>query len=160
MYIITFESLTNSFGFCNKHTVSIAEAINVPYRPNKFQREYMSPTGPTNFKEASLQKEYMKGYKSEKFLYYVNKNPYPKLDVNCKTTEKCRKLNLTKENMWCAIRSNAIKIKLDLYYVKTNSYTKVKSISQDKRGKSRKKLFLQKATRLYTKFQVNISKDD
>ena len=35
-----------------------------------------------------------------------------------------------KGNYSCKSRSNATKFKLDLYYVKTNPYTKLKSISQ------------------------------
>ena len=40
----------------------------------------------------------MKGYKSEKNLYYVNTNSYPKFDVNIlqDDREKCGKLNSNK----------------------------------------------------------------
>ena len=69
------------------HTVSIAEAIHVPYWPQQISKIHNS-----------IQKEYMKGYKGEHFLYYVNTNAYPKFDVNILQgdREKYRKLNLNK----------------------------------------------------------------
>ena len=66
----------------------------------------------------------MKGYKSVTLQYT---NSYSKFDVNIlqDNREKWGELNLNKkENICCVIRSDAIKVKLDLYYVKTNSYTK------------------------------------
>ena len=70
----------------------------------------------------------MKGYKSEKNkLYYVNTNSYPKFDVNILQDDREKCGIQTKENIWCAIRSNAIKVKLDRFCVKTNSYTKISS---------------------------------
>ena len=87
---------------------------------------------------------------------------------------------LAKGNNSCKSRSNATKVKLDLYYVKTNSYTKYQvKISKDGREKSGKHFFAKGnnssksrstvtkveldlyhvKTKSYTKFQVNISKD-
>ena len=73
----------------NKHTVSIAEAIHVPYRPQQISKRHNSRKNT---------KMYMKGYKSEKSLYYVNTNSYPKFDVNIlqDDREKCGKLNSNK----------------------------------------------------------------
>ena len=46
---------------------------------------------------------------------------------------------LAKGNNSCKSRSNATKVKLDLYYVKTNPYTKFQvNISKDNREKFRK----------------------
>ena len=59
-----------------------------------------------------------------------------------KDDRKVKKTKFKKENIWCAIRSNPIKVKLDLYYVKTNSYTKFQiNISKDCREKSGKQNF-------------------
>ena len=54
----------------NKHTVSIAEAIHVPYRPQQISKRFNS------------QKSTWKDTKVKLFLHYVNTNSYPKLDVN------------------------------------------------------------------------------
>ena len=80
--------------------------------------------------------------------------------------------------MWCAIRSNAIKVKLDRFYVKTNSYTKMSSQnyktgpeneilakgnnsikSRSNMTKLKLDLYYVK-TNSYMKFQLNMSKDD
>ena len=50
----------------NKHTVSIAEAIHVPYRPQQISKRHNS----------------RKDTKVKNFLYYVNTNSYTKFDVN------------------------------------------------------------------------------
>ena len=88
----------------NKHTVSIAEAIHVPYRPQRISKRHNSRKNTWKDTEVKI------------FLYYVivNTNSYPKFDVNILQDDrkKCGKL---------------IKVKLDLYYVKTNSYTKMSS---------------------------------
>ena len=55
---------------------------------------------------------------------------------------KVWKTKFKQKSVWCAIRSNAIKVKLDLYYVKTNSYTKMSSqLLQHRRRKSGKRNF-------------------
>ena len=55
---------------------------------------------------------------------------------------------LAKGNNSCKNRSNATKLELDLYYVKTNSYTKFQvNITKDRREKFRKQ-FLQRAITL------------
>ena len=49
---------------------------------------------------------------------------------------------LAKGNHSCKSRSNAIKVKLDLYYVKTNSYMKFPvNMSKDNKEKSGKRNF-------------------
>ena len=86
-----------------------------------------------------------------------------------------------KGNNSCKSKSNATKVKLNLYYVKTNSYTKFQvNITKDRREKFRKLNFAKgnnwrksksNTTKVkldlyyvkanpYTKFQVNISEDD
>ena len=84
----------------NKHTVSIAEGIHVPYRPQQI----------------SIKLD----------LYYVKTNPYMKFQVNMSKDEKEKsgKRNSSKGNNSCKSRSNATKVEVDLYYVKTNSYMK------------------------------------
>ena len=90
---------------------------------------------------------------------------------------------LAKGNNSCKSRSNAIKVKLDLNYGKTNSFTEfqVKITKKKRERKVRKTNFFAKGNnsskststvtkveldlyhvkaKLYTKFQVNISKDD
>ena len=53
--------------------------------------------------------------------------------------EKSENEILAKGNNSCKSRSNATKVKLDLYYVKTNPYTKFQiNISKDDREKFRK----------------------
>ena len=70
----------------NKHTVSIAEAIHVPYRPQQISKRHNS------------RKNTWKDRKVKNFLYYVNTNSYPKFDVNIlqEDRKKCGKLNLSK----------------------------------------------------------------
>ena len=65
--------------YLNKHTVSIAEAIHVPYRPQQISKRHNS----------------RKDTKVKNFLYYVNTNQYPKFDVNIlqDDREKCGNLN-------------------------------------------------------------------
>ena len=102
----------------NKPTVSIAEAIHVPYRARQISKRHNS------------RKNTWKDTEVEIVLYYVNTNSYRKFDVNIlqDDREKCRKLNLNKRKyLGCVIRWNAIKVTLDLNYVKTNSYTKLSS---------------------------------
>ena len=102
----------------------------------------------------------------------------------------CRKMTkkspeneiFAKGNNSCKSRSNATKVELDLYYVKTNSYIwNFNSICQKMTKKSLENEFFAKGnnscksrsnatkvkldlyyvqTNIYTKFQVNISKDD
>ena len=113
----------------NKHTVSIAEAIHVPFRPQQISKRH------------NPRKNTWKDTIVNFFLYYVNTNSHPKFDVNIlqDTRKKCGKLNITKENIWCAIRSIAIKVKLDLYYVKTNSHMEFQIyMSKDDKEKSGK----------------------
>ena len=102
----------------------------------------------------------------------------------CRKMTKKRPENeiLAKGNNSCKSTSNATKVELDLYYVKTNTYTKFQvNISKDRREmfgnlifckgqynsrKSRSNTTKVKLdlyyvkTNPYTKFQVNISKDD
>ena len=122
-------------------------------------------------------------------LYYVMTNSYTKFQVNISkdNREKSWKLKcdgLAKGNNSRENWSSVTKLKLDLYYVMTNSYTKFQvNISKDDKEKSGKlkcdglakgnnsrenwssvtklKLDLYYVmTNSYTKFQVNISKDD
>ena len=47
------------------------------------------------------------------------------MSISRKTTEKSAENYIqTKENIWCAIRSNAIKVKLDLYMYRQIHITK------------------------------------
>ena len=83
--------------------------------------------------------------------------------------------------MWCAIRSNAIKVKLDWFYVKTNSYTKMSSQNYKTGEESVENKILAKGsnsiksrsnttklkldlyyvkTNSFMKFQLNMSKDE
>ena len=49
---------------------------------------------------------------------------------------------LAKGNNSCKSKSNVTKVKLDLYYVKTNSYTKLQiNNTKDRREKSGKQFF-------------------
>ena len=108
-----FSNVTNK----NKHTVSIAEAIHVPYRPQQIPKRHNS------------RKNTWKDRKVKNFLYYVNTNSYPKFDVEIlqDDREKYGELNLNKRKYLVCNTSNAIVVKLNLYYVKTNSYTKMSS---------------------------------
>ena len=95
--------------------------------------------------------------------------------------EKRRKLNLNKRKYLVCNKSNTIKVKPDLYYVKTNSYTKISSQYYKTREESPENHFFGKGnnsiksrsnttklkldlyyvkTNPYMKFQVNMSKDD
>ena len=122
----------------NKHTVSIAEAIHVPYRPQQISKRHNS------------RKNTWKDTKVKNCLYYVNTIHTPNLmSVSCKTTEKsAENIIFAKDNNSIKSRSKKKKRKkkLDLYYVKTNPYMKFqvnKTINDNKK-----------------KFQVNMSKDD
>ena len=66
-----------------KHTVSIAEAIHVPYRPQQILKRHNS------------RKNTWKDTKVKNFLYYVNTNSYTKFDVNFlqKTKFKQKKIS-------------------------------------------------------------------
>ena len=104
----------------NKHTVSIAEAIHVPYWPQQVSIKFD--------------------------LYYVKTNPYMKFQVNMSKDdkEKSGKRNeiLAKGNNSCKSRSNTTKVEVDLYYVKTNSYMKFQlNMSKDDKEKSGKRNF-------------------
>ena len=56
--------------------------------------------------------------------------------------EKSGKRNFAKGNNSCKSRSNATKVELDLYYVKTNSYMKFQlNMSNDDKEKSGKQNF-------------------
>ena len=82
----------------------------------------------------------MKGYKSETFSVLCQYKFIAHIFQDDR--EKCGKLNLNKKNIWCAIRSNTIKVKLDLYYVNTNSYMKFQvTMSKDDKEKSGKRNF-------------------
>ena len=145
----------------NKHTVSIAEAIHVPYRPQQIS------------KRCQLQKEYMKGYKSEKFSVLCQYKVIPQIwcqylarrqkkvgkNLTCIMSRQihiwifksiCRKMTkkspeneiLAKGNNSCKSRSSATKVELDLYYVNTNSYMKFQvNMSKDDKEKSGKRNF-------------------
>ena len=65
----------------NKHTVSIAEAIHVPYRPQQISKRHNSRKNT---------KMYMKGYKSEKKICIMSIQIHtPNLMwISCKMTEK------------------------------------------------------------------------
>ena len=92
-----------------------------------------------------------------------------------------RKTTFKQKKIYCVQSSNAIKFKLDLYYVKKNSYTKMSSQYYKTREESPEKLIFAEdnnsfksmpnttklkldlyyvKTNLYMKFQVKISKDD
>ena len=70
--------------------------------------------------------------KVELDLYYVKTNSYMKFQRNFNSI--CRKITkkspeneiFAKGNNSCKNRSNVTKVKLDLYYVKANPYTKFK----------------------------------
>ena len=97
------------------------------------------------------------------------------------TKSSLEKEILAKGNNLCKSRSNVTKVKLDLYYVKTNSYMKFQGICRKMRKKSTENEILAKSnnsckstsnatkvkldlyyvkTKSYMKFQVNMSKDD
>ena len=60
--------------------------------------------------------------------------------------ENLENIILAKGNTPCKSMSNATKVKLDLYHVKTDSYTKFQvNITKDRREKSGKLKFLQRA---------------
>ena len=86
----------------------------------------------------------MKGYKSEKFLYYVNTNSYPKFDVNILQDDrkKDRKLNLYKiKYLVCnQVKRNKSQTGSVLCQDKL-IYQIVESILQDRRRKSAKRKF-------------------
>ena len=78
----------------------------------------------------------MKGYKSEKFSVLCQYNSYPKFDVSILQDDrkKVRKTKFLQRTITqLKVGQTRKKLKLDLYYVKTNPYMK---------------------------FQVNMSKDD
>ena len=61
----------------NKHTVSIAEAIHVPYRPQQISKRH------------NPRKNTWKDTKVKNVLYYVNTiHTLNLMSVSCKTTEK------------------------------------------------------------------------
>ena len=63
--------------------------------------------------------------------------PYFKSIVQKKAEKSPENLMLAKGNNCCKRKSSVTKLKLDLYYVTTNSYTKLQvNISKDGREKS------------------------
>ena len=108
----------------NKHTVSIAEAIHVPYRPQQISKRAI-----THVKVGQTRP------KSNLTCIMLRQIIIWNFNSICRKMTKKSPENeiLAKGNNSFKSRSNATKVKLELYYVKKNPYTK---------------------------FQVNISKDD
>ena len=136
----------------NRHTVSIAEAIHVPYRPQQISIK----TWPVLCQDKSIMKFQVNMSKDDrkvrktKFLQRAITqvkvgHTQPKSNLTCIMSRQiqiwnfnsiCRKMTkkspeneiFAKGNNSCKSGSNATKVKLDLYYATTNSYTNFKSM--------------------------------
>ena len=65
----------------NKHTVRIAEAIHVPYRPQQISKRH------------NPWKNTWKDTKVKNIQYYANTNSYPKFDVNILQDDRKKREN-------------------------------------------------------------------
>ena len=118
-YVFVRPSVVNNF---NKHSVSIAYAIHVPYRPQTISKRHNYE----RIQKSNLQCQ---------CIYQIS--------ISQKTTGKCLENSIfTKGNNSCKSMSSLMKLELDLYYVNANSYTKFQfKISKDCREKSGKQNF-------------------
>ena len=149
----------------NKHSESIAKAIQVPYRPQQIFKRHNSynsrSKGPkSNFKlinQNTTEKNFWKKLIFAKGINYVKEGQaWRNSNLICieskvihiqnfnwitqKTAEKSPENTIwAKGNNSCTSRSSVTKLKLDLFYVPTNSYTKFQvNKSKDGREKSGK----------------------
>ena len=85
--------------YLNKHTVSIAEAIHVPYRPQQISKRHNSRKNYT-----------WKDTKVKIFLYYINTKSYPKIlcQYLARRKRKVRKSKF-KQKKICGMQSGEMK---------------------------------------------------